>query len=199
MKAVRAAVSQLLTTTRSKLYSLVKQYANVDEHTLLYDGVGKVVGIKVCKPATDDAEVNAALNKVKDVTFVNSKATDAMEDLLRKKREENEKHLNRVVAIVGPRRAGLHHLGFPRPAEIQCWQVSWQVQCLSCLEALLGFDQQFHDTCFVVAHRWKRESSSELWLGNTRLPTQRSVRRIDEKELCYTYTHLHLLNARKRR
>eukprot|EP00644_Phytophthora_capsici_P005623 jgi/Phyca11/12966/fgenesh1_pg.PHYCAscaffold_2_\ len=54
--------------------------------------VGKVVGI----------EVNAALNNMKNVTFVNSKTTDAMEDLLRKKREENEKHLNRIVAISDP-------------------------------------------------------------------------------------------------
>eukprot|EP00644_Phytophthora_capsici_P008340 jgi/Phyca11/17262/fgenesh1_pg.PHYCAscaffold_26_\ len=71
----------------------------------------RVVGIEICKPATYDAEVNAALNIVKNVTFVNSKATDAMEDLLRKKREDNEKHLIRVV---GPPSAGLHHLGIPR-------------------------------------------------------------------------------------
>ncbi|KAK1941437.1 tRNA (uracil-5-)-methyltransferase A [Phytophthora citrophthora] len=117
------AFFQVNTHGAEKLYSLVKQYANADEHTLLYDvccgtgtigicaseGVGKVVGIEICKPATDDAEVNAVLNDVKNVTFINSKAEDVMKDLLRKKREENEKHLNRVVAIVDPPRAGLHH------------------------------------------------------------------------------------------
>lgn len=117
------AFFQVNTRGAEKLYSLVKQYANADEHTLLYDvccgtgtigicaskGVGKVVGIEICKPATDDAEVNAVLNNVKNVTFVNSKAEDVMKDLLRKKREEHEKHLNRVVAIVDPPRAGLHH------------------------------------------------------------------------------------------
>ncbi|POM73950.1 23S rRNA (uracil-5-)-methyltransferase RumA [Phytophthora palmivora] len=117
------AFFQVNTRGAEKLYSLVKQYANADEHTLLYDvccgtgtigicaskGVGKVVGIEICKPATDDAEVNAVLNDVKNVTFVNSKAEDVMKDLLRKKRDENEKHLNRVVAIVDPPRAGLHH------------------------------------------------------------------------------------------
>ncbi|GMF39783.1 unnamed protein product [Phytophthora fragariaefolia] len=117
------AFFQVNTLGAEKLYSLVKQHANADEHTLLYDvccgtgtigicasaGVGKVVGIEICKPATDDAEVNAVLNKVNNVTFVNSKAEDVMKELLQKKREENEKHLNRVVAIVDPPRAGLHH------------------------------------------------------------------------------------------
>ncbi|GMF11957.1 unnamed protein product [Phytophthora lilii] len=117
------AFFQVNTRGAEKLYSLVKQYANADEHTLLYDvccgtgtigicsskGVGKVVGIEICKPATDDAEVNAVLNDVKNVTFVNSKAEDVMKDLLHKKRDESEKHLNRVVAIVDPPRAGLHH------------------------------------------------------------------------------------------
>ncbi|KAL4155734.1 hypothetical protein PRNP1_007837 [Phytophthora ramorum] len=117
------AFFQVNTRGAEKLYSLVKQYANADEHTLLYDvccgtgtigicaskGAGKVVGIEICKPATDDAEVNAVLNDVKNVTFVNSKAEDVMKDLLYKKREESETHLNRVVAIVDPPRAGLHH------------------------------------------------------------------------------------------
>ncbi|KAF1785013.1 RNA methyltransferase TrmA, active site [Phytophthora cactorum] len=117
------AFFQVNTRGAEKLYSLVKQYANADEHTLLYDvccgtgtigicaskGVGKVVGIEICKPATDDAEVNAVLNDVKNVSFVNSKAEDVMKGLLQKKRDESEKHLNRVVAIVDPPRAGLHH------------------------------------------------------------------------------------------
>eukprot|EP00644_Phytophthora_capsici_P014650 jgi/Phyca11/19969/fgenesh1_pg.PHYCAscaffold_54_\ len=64
--------------------------------------------------APDNDPVEALLIGEAKVTFINSKATDTMEDLLRKKREENEKHLNRVVAIVDPPRAGLHHLGIPR-------------------------------------------------------------------------------------
>ncbi|ETO71542.1 23S rRNA (uracil-5-)-methyltransferase RumA [Phytophthora nicotianae P1976] len=117
------AFFQVNTRGAEKLYSLVKQYANADEHTLLYDvccgtgtigicaskGVGKVVGIEICKPATDDAKVNAVLNDVQNVSFVNSKAEDVMKDLLHKKRDESEQHLNRVVAIVDPPRAGLHH------------------------------------------------------------------------------------------
>lgn len=117
------AFFQVNTRGAEELYSLVKQHADADEHTLLYDvccgtgtigicaskGVAKVVGIEICKPATDDAEVNAVLNDVKNVSFINSKAEDVMKDLLRRKREESEKHLNRVVAIVDPPRAGLHH------------------------------------------------------------------------------------------
>ncbi|RLN55884.1 hypothetical protein BBP00_00008284 [Phytophthora kernoviae] len=117
------AFFQVNTRGAEELYSLVKHHAKADEHTLLYDvccgtgtigicaskGVGKVVGIEICKPATDDAAVNAKLNNVENVTFVNSKAEDVMKDLLRKKREDHEKHLNRVVAIVDPPRAGLHH------------------------------------------------------------------------------------------
>ena len=117
------AFFQVNTGGAEKLYSLVKKFANADEHTLLYDvccgtgtigicaskGVGKVVGIEICKSATDDAEANAILNGVKNVSFINSKAEDVMKDLLHKKREESEKHLNRVVAIVDPPRAGLHH------------------------------------------------------------------------------------------
>lgn len=117
------AFFQVNTRGAEELYSLVKHHAKADEHTLLYDvccgtgtigicaskGVGKVVGIEICKPATDDAEVNAKLNNIENVSFVNSKAEDVMKDLLQKKREENEKHLNRVVAIVDPPRAGLHH------------------------------------------------------------------------------------------
>ncbi|KAG7394298.1 tRNA methyltransferase 2 [Phytophthora boehmeriae] len=117
------AFFQVNTRGAEELYSLVKHHANADENTLLYDvccgtgtigicaskGVGKVVGIEICKPATDDAAVNAKLNNIDNVTFVNSKAEDVMKDLLRKKREDHEKHLNRVVAIVDPPRAGLHH------------------------------------------------------------------------------------------
>ncbi|CAI5741500.1 unnamed protein product [Hyaloperonospora brassicae] len=117
------AFFQVNTRGAEKLYSLVKEYANADEHTMLYDvccgtgtiaicaseGVGKVVGIEICKSATDDAAVNAELNGVKNVSFVNSKAEAVMKDLLQKKRDESEMHLNRVVAIVDPPRAGLHH------------------------------------------------------------------------------------------
>ncbi|CEG46341.1 23s rrna (uracil-5-)-methyltransferase [Plasmopara halstedii] len=117
------AFFQVNTLGAEKLYTLVKQHANANEHTMLYDvccgtgtigiclsqGVGEIVGIETCKPATDDAEVNAELNNVKNVSFVNSKAEMVMKNLLQQKRGENKQQLDRVVAIVDPPRAGLHH------------------------------------------------------------------------------------------
>ncbi|KAF1332138.1 23s rrna methyltransferase, partial [Globisporangium splendens] len=117
------AFFQVNTRGAETLYSLVKDHADADENTLLYDvccgtgtigicaskGVGKVVGIEICKAATDDAAVNAKLNGVENVSFVNSKAEDVMKDLLRAKRADGEENIKRVVAIVDPPRAGLHH------------------------------------------------------------------------------------------
>lgn len=116
------AFFQVNTRGAETLYSLVKEHANADESTLLYDvccgtgtigicaseGAGKVVGIEICKAATDDAAVNAKLNGVENVSFINSKAEDVMKDLLKEKRSESEQQLKRVVAIVDPPRAGLH-------------------------------------------------------------------------------------------
>ncbi|TMW55164.1 hypothetical protein Poli38472_013926 [Pythium oligandrum] len=118
------AFFQVNTRGAETLYSLVKQHAIANEKTLLYDvccgtgtigicsskGTGKVVGIEICKAATDDAVVNAKLNDVTNVSFVNSKAEDVMRDLLKAKPTgEGDAELSRVVAIVDPPRAGLHH------------------------------------------------------------------------------------------
>lgn len=117
------AFFQVNTSAAENLYSLVKAHAAADENTLLYDvccgtgtigicssqGVAKVVGIEICKAATDDAAVNAKLNNIENVSFINSKAEDVMKDLLKTKRSESDQHLNKVVAIVDPPRAGLHH------------------------------------------------------------------------------------------
>jgi tRNA (uracil-5-)-methyltransferase len=117
------AFFQVNTQGAETLYSLVNKSANLNENSLLYDvccgtgtiGIcaskraGKVVGIEICKAATDDAAINAELNGIKNITFVNSKAEDVMKDLLRAKRSEEEKYLNNVVTIVDPPRAGLHH------------------------------------------------------------------------------------------
>ncbi|KAI9913148.1 hypothetical protein PsorP6_006361 [Peronosclerospora sorghi] len=117
------AFFQVNTRGAETLYALVKEFASADEHTLVYDvccgtgtigicvskGAGRVVGIEMCKSATEDAEVNARLNGIKNVSCINSKAENVMKDLLQTKREERDKHLKRVVAIVDPPRAGLHH------------------------------------------------------------------------------------------
>ncbi|DBA03162.1 TPA: hypothetical protein N0F65_003882 [Lagenidium giganteum] len=117
------AFFQVNTEGAEALYSLVRSHAKANESTLLYDvccgtgtigicaskGVGKVVGIEICKSATDNAAENAKLNNVKNVSFINSKAEDVMKDLLKAKLSDDEAHLQNVVAIVDPPRAGLHN------------------------------------------------------------------------------------------
>lgn len=117
------AFFQVNTRGAETLYSLVQSHAAADANTLLYDvccgtgtiglcaskSVSKVVGIELCKAATDDAAVNATLNGVENVSFINAKAEDVMKDLLKAKRTDAEQAISRVVAIVDPPRAGLHH------------------------------------------------------------------------------------------
>lgn len=117
------AFFQVNTRGAETLYALVKQHARADTRTLLYDvccgtgtiglcaadSAGKVVGIELCKAATDDAAVNATRNGVTNASFVNARAEDVMKDLLRSKRSDDDtEKLDRVVAIVDPPRAGLH-------------------------------------------------------------------------------------------
>ncbi|TYZ59840.1 hypothetical protein PybrP1_005476 [[Pythium] brassicae (nom. inval.)] len=119
------AFFQVNTRGAETLYALVKEHARADARTLLYDvccgtgtiglcaaagGAGKVVGIELCRAATDDAAANAARNGVTNASFVNARAEDVMKDLLRAKRSDAEQaqQLERVVAIVDPPRAGLH-------------------------------------------------------------------------------------------
>ncbi|GLD99870.1 hypothetical protein PINS_up008598 [Pythium insidiosum] len=111
-----SAFFQVNTQGAETLYSLVKRHANADEQTLLYDvccgtgtigicaaaGVGKVVGIEICKAATDDAAVNAERNSVSNVSFVNSKAEDVMRDLLKTKQEGGEDPLTPTSSESSP-------------------------------------------------------------------------------------------------
>jgi tRNA/tmRNA/rRNA uracil-C5-methylase (TrmA/RlmC/RlmD family) len=75
--------------------------------------VGDVVGVELCKAATDDADINAALNDVKNVKFVNAKAEDVMENLLKSVKSGSSNAPGSpapaYMAIVDPPRAGLHY------------------------------------------------------------------------------------------
>ncbi|KAF0699640.1 Aste57867_9823 [Aphanomyces stellatus] len=116
------AFFQVNTPGAEVLYSLVKRFADADDKTQIYDvccgtgtiglcmssSCGKVVGVELCRAATEDAAVNADLNQITNATFVNAKAEDVMKDLLRTKREGSDLLLERAVAIVDPPRAGLH-------------------------------------------------------------------------------------------
>ncbi|OQS03270.1 tRNA (uracil-5-)-methyltransferase [Thraustotheca clavata] len=117
------AFFQVNTPGAEVLYSLVKRFAAAGDSTQVYDvccGTGtigicvasdarNVIGVELCKAATDDAAVNAELNNISNITFINSKAEDVMKDLLRKKPEgEGAEFVREAVAIVDPPRAGLH-------------------------------------------------------------------------------------------
>ncbi|CAK4624710.1 hypothetical protein LEN26_013787 [Aphanomyces euteiches] len=116
------AFFQVNTPGAEVLYSLVQRFAAPDAKTQIYDvccgtgtiglcmagTAGKIVGVELCKAATDDAAVNASLNSITNATFVNAKAEDVMKDLLRTKREGADLLLERAVAVVDPPRAGLH-------------------------------------------------------------------------------------------
>ncbi|EQC37278.1 hypothetical protein SDRG_05502 [Saprolegnia diclina VS20] len=117
------AFFQVNTPGAEVLYSLVKRFAAASDATQVYDvccGTGtigicvaqdarKVIGVELCKAATDDAAVNAELNNIRNISFINSKAEDVMKELLKKKPEgEGAEFLKEAVAIVDPPRAGLH-------------------------------------------------------------------------------------------
>ncbi|ETW02436.1 23S rRNA (uracil-5-)-methyltransferase RumA [Aphanomyces invadans] len=116
------AFFQVNTPGAEALYSLVREYAAADDKTQVYDvccgtgtiglclaaDAGKIVGIELCKAATDDAAANATINGISNATFVNAKAEDVMKEVLRKPREGNDLRLERAVAVVDPPRAGLH-------------------------------------------------------------------------------------------
>ncbi|TDH70039.1 hypothetical protein CCR75_000892 [Bremia lactucae] len=117
------AFFQVNTRGAETLYTLIQHHAQLNPHTMLYDvccgtgtigicaskGAGQVVGIELCHAATIDAEENARRNDVNNIRFINSKAESVMKELLHTKRDDNNMHLQRVVAIVDPPRAGLHH------------------------------------------------------------------------------------------
>ena len=116
------AFFQVNTKAAEVLYNLVGQLAQVTDKTLLYDvccgtgtiglslanQAGKVIGIELCQPAVDDANQNKDLNGIQNAQFIASKAEKVMSELLKRKRTQDEEHLDKIVAIVDPPRGGLH-------------------------------------------------------------------------------------------
>ncbi len=99
-----------------KLYSVVREFANLTPETLVYDlytGVGtianfvarsakKVIGIEYVPEAIEDAKENARINSIENVEFF---AGD-MKDVLN--RQFIEYHGHPDVIITDPPRAGMH-------------------------------------------------------------------------------------------
>jgi tRNA (uracil-5-)-methyltransferase len=76
----------------------------------------QVIGVEVCKPAVEDAIINAKLNNIANTEFVCAKAEDALPKLFRRPQFSSSNNDNNddssssgnIVCIVDPPREGLH-------------------------------------------------------------------------------------------
>uniref|UniRef100_A0ABM5F1P9 tRNA (uracil(54)-C(5))-methyltransferase n=1 Tax=Pogona vitticeps TaxID=103695 RepID=A0ABM5F1P9_9SAUR len=110
------AFFQVNTLAAEVLYSVIQDWAQVDQDTTVLDvccGTGtigislakkvkKVTGIELCQEAVEDAKANAQLNGLSNVEFHCGKAEDLVPHLV------NSLALENSVTIVDPPRAGLH-------------------------------------------------------------------------------------------
>src|SRR5699024_6249549 len=86
------------------LYNKAKEYLDLNKEDIVYDlysGIGtislcianqvkKVYGIEVVEEATEDAEINAKLNNVKNVEFITGKAEEIFPEIIEKNRRANK-------------------------------------------------------------------------------------------------------------
>ncbi|CCI47583.1 unnamed protein product [Albugo candida] len=114
------AFFQVNTNAAEILYAKVREMIKVDKNTLLYDvccgtgtiglccakDAGEIIGIEMCKAATEDAKRNAILNHIDNISFVNGKAEEVMKDILQTTQQDAQ--INAVTVVVDPPRAGLH-------------------------------------------------------------------------------------------
>nr|CCA20230.1 tRNA (uracil5)methyltransferase putative [Albugo laibachii Nc14] len=117
------AFFQVNTDAAEILYAKVREMVQVNKKTLLYDvccgtgtiglccakDAGKVIGIEICKAATEDAERNAILNQIKNISFVNDKAEEVMKDILQTATQYEGTQMDSVTVVIDPPRAGLHY------------------------------------------------------------------------------------------
>jgi tRNA (uracil-5-)-methyltransferase len=76
----------------------------------------QVIGVEVCKPAVEDAVINAKLNNISNTEFVCAKAEDALPKLFRRPQfssyssgnNDDSSSSGNTVCIVDPPREGLH-------------------------------------------------------------------------------------------
>jgi tRNA (uracil-5-)-methyltransferase len=66
-----------------------------------------VVGMDLCEASVRDANINATLNGITNCTFTPQSAEDAIAEVLKDVKKEEQQGGN-VVAILDPPRAGLH-------------------------------------------------------------------------------------------
>lgn len=112
------AFFQVNTPGAEVLYKTVEEVAGLNADTALLDiccgtgtiglslasKVNKVYGVEVCKRAVQNAKRNAEINGIKNASFVQGKAEDVIQDVIRTVGDSKE-----MVAIVDPPRQGLHN------------------------------------------------------------------------------------------
>uniref|UniRef100_A0A1E1X515 tRNA (uracil(54)-C(5))-methyltransferase n=1 Tax=Amblyomma aureolatum TaxID=187763 RepID=A0A1E1X515_9ACAR len=112
------AFFQVNTPAAEVLYRTAEEVAGLTSDTTLLDvccgtgtiglslasKVNKVYGIEMCKRAVQNAKHNAELNGIKNASFVQGKAEDVIQDVIRTVGDCKE-----IVAIVDPPRQGLHN------------------------------------------------------------------------------------------
>lgn len=112
------AFFQVNTPAAEVLYRAAEEVAGLNAETTLLDiccGTGtiglslaskvkKVYGVEVCRRAVQNAKRNAELNGIKNASFVQGKAEDVIQDVIRSVGNSEE-----IVAIVDPPRQGLHN------------------------------------------------------------------------------------------
>ncbi|XP_075541207.1 tRNA (uracil-5-)-methyltransferase homolog A [Dermacentor variabilis] len=112
------AFFQVNTPAAEVLYRAAEEVAGLGAETTLLDiccGTGtiglslasqvkRVYGVEVCRRAVQNAKRNAELNGIKNASFVQGKAEDVIQDVIRSVGGSEE-----IVAIVDPPRQGLHN------------------------------------------------------------------------------------------
>ncbi|KAH7957525.1 hypothetical protein HPB52_019821 [Rhipicephalus sanguineus] len=112
------AFFQVNTPAAEVLYRTAEHVAGLSTQTTLLDiccGTGtiglslaskvkRVYGVEVCRRAVQNAKRNAELNGIKNASFVQGKAEDVIQDVIRTVGDSEE-----IVAIVDPPRQGLHN------------------------------------------------------------------------------------------
>jgi len=137
-----------------KLYSIVREYADLSGKEVVYDlytGTGtialflagnakKVIGIEYVPEAIEDAQMNAIVNKISNCTFF---AGD-MRDLL--KAAFIKEHGNPDVIILDPPRAGIH----PDVAKVIVEAKPRKIIYVSCNPASQARDLAIMSDCYEI-------------------------------------------------
>ena len=145
---------QTNTAQAERLYSITREYAELDGSQVLYDlycgtgsigifcskGAKKVIGVEVIDAAVEDARKNAALNNIEDAHFFTGDVIDVCNN------EFFNQHGRPDVIITDPPRAGMHEKLVNKILEIEAPIVVY----VSCNPATQARDLALLDEKYTV-------------------------------------------------